>query len=98
MMIVRRLLEPGEFSNWEERFKARAETRRAAGCQGVRYFRSLDNEDEVVMIFDWQERAQGQSFLDAMLAQFPQLDRSASGGGRAALDYMFAQEMSPLEN
>lgn len=95
VLIVRRTLGPDEFPAWEERFRARAEVRKAAGCQGVQYFRSLDNPDEVVMIFEWRTRAEGQAFLDAMIAQFPQVDDKSAGAG-SGLDYLFAESLPRL--
>ena len=96
LMISRRRLEAGEFDAWEVRFKGRAATRHAAGCRGVRYFRGLDDPDQVTIIFDWETREAGKAFIDAMLVQFPNLNRDAGVPGGS--DYMFVEERQPLPN
>jgi len=93
LMIAKRHLRPGEFDEWEARFRERAKERKAAGCKAVRYFRGADNKDEVVMIFDWDTREQGQSFLERMLSQFPNLSQE----GRSGFFCMFVDEQKPLD-
>ena len=52
-IISRRKLEPGGFDNWESRFASAADARKQAGCRGIRRFRSVEDPNEVVVIFDW---------------------------------------------
>lgn len=94
MMISRRRLHPGEFDAWEERFRQRGETRKQAGCGGVRYFRSLDDPDFVTIIFDWETKEAGLAFNEAMLRQFPGLDKKSDEPGGS--DYAFFEERPAL--
>ena len=69
-MLIRHKIH--DYSNWKQLFDAHAETRRAAGSKGGRLFRSADDRDELVMIFEWddvqkaREFAQSQDLRDTM--------------------------------
>lgn len=69
IVISTRKLAPGDFADWDSRFASGAAARRDAGCRSVRRFRSVDDPDEVVVIFDWDTHEHARRFIENNVRQ-----------------------------
>ncbi len=98
LMISRRQLEPGDFSTWKTRFEEGAAARKAAGCRGVRRFHSVDNPDELIVIFDWDSHENARKFVDGKIAENSRLVEPRSPGGSPKLENLYVEEMEPLDS
>lgn len=96
-MVARRRLEPGDFDAWESRFRAGSGERKAAGCRGVRRFRGTQDENELMIIFDWETIAHARAFVAGKEAQVPQL-LELREDGTPKHSYFFVDELPPLES
>ena len=76
-IISRRKLEPGDFDNWEARFASAAEARKQAGCRGIRRFRSVDDPNEVVVIFDWDSHENARRFIEGNVRKIQEMNPGA---------------------
>lgn len=64
MVISKRQLQAGDFDSWAHRFAAASEARRAAGCRGLRRLRSLDDPNQVFVVFDWDGHDNARRFIE----------------------------------
>jgi quinol monooxygenase YgiN len=65
-----------DYDNFLTHFRADAPHRAAAGCKGVHLFRNSDDGNEVVINFQWEDRARA----EAMMAEPQMQDRFAEAG------------------
>ncbi|MCZ7356453.1 MAG: antibiotic biosynthesis monooxygenase [Candidatus Methanoperedens sp.] len=54
-----------DFSRWKPVFDEHAATRKAGGSTGGRLFRSADNPDEVIIIFEWESIEKAKKFAQS---------------------------------
>ena len=64
MVISKRQLQGGDFDAWASRFAEGAAARRAAGCRGLRRFRSTEDPNQVFVIFDWDSHENARRFIE----------------------------------
>lgn len=64
IIISTRTLEPGDFDDWKLRFESASTARGNAGCRGVRRFRSIDDPNEITVIFDWDSHESARQFIE----------------------------------
>lgn len=95
-VITRRRLDAGDFDAWMVRFAAGAEARRAAGCRGVRRFRSADDPQEIVVIFDWDTHENARRFVEEKMAANPQLSEPRGPGAGPKMEHFYGLELDPL--
>jgi heme-degrading monooxygenase HmoA len=86
-MISRRKLPTGELEAWKKRFAEAAPLRKAAGCQGVRRYRSIEDPDVVVVIMQWDSVENCRRFVGQRL-----------GEAASSLDSVFVEEIDSLDS
>lgn len=91
-IISKRKLEPNDFDNWKTRFESAAAARKTAGCRGVRRFRSMDNSNEVIVIFDWDSLDNGRAFIEGNV----RLLQAQNPGTPPVMETMYVEELEPL--
>ena len=92
IIITTRKLQPGDFANWKARFEEGAAARKAAGCSGVRRFRSADDPNEVIVIMTWDSLENGRRFIEGNM----QLLRERNPGVPLNMSNLYVEEMEPL--
>jgi heme-degrading monooxygenase HmoA len=95
IMISRRKLDAGTFDAWKKRFEDGAASRKAAGCRGVRRFRSIHDPEEVVIVFDWDTHENARKFVEMKTTENPKL-KDLRSSGAPMLDNIYLEEMEPL--
>jgi heme-degrading monooxygenase HmoA len=54
-----------DFAKWKPVFDEHAATRKAAGCKGGRLFRSAEDPQQVVILFDWDNTQNARRFSES---------------------------------
>ena len=93
-IISRRKLGPADFPNWKARFEEAAIARKNAGCRGVQRFRSVDDPDEVVVIFDWDSHENARRFIEGNM----KLLQERNPDTPLIMQNIYVDEMAPLES
>lgn len=52
-----------DLDKWKRVFDANTENRRAHGCQRVQRFRQIDNQNNILVLFDWDTAENAESFM-----------------------------------
>jgi len=60
LLIIRHKVR--DFVSWKKAFDAHANAQRAAGLSNPRVFRSVDDRNETVVLFDMQDTAKAKQF------------------------------------
>ncbi|MGH3147753.1 MAG: antibiotic biosynthesis monooxygenase [Rubrobacter sp.] len=83
--------EVDDFDRWREVFDGDVAGREAAGCLGARVFRNADNQEEVVILFEWDslERAR-QRIESAALSQ--KFEEAGVSGGVGRTEFYLLEE------
>jgi heme-degrading monooxygenase HmoA len=83
-----------DYARWREVFDADSAGREAAGCRGARIFRSADDPEEVVVLFEWDtlERAR-RRVESATLSQ--KFDEAGVSGGIGQTEFYLLEEEAP---
>jgi heme-degrading monooxygenase HmoA len=98
IMLSRRKLNPGEFAAWKTRFEQDAPNRKRAGCRGVQRFRGISDPDELIVIFDWEDRQRAEEFVASKIAGVPAVRDAKRPDGTSAFVNEFYEAMEPLES
>lgn len=91
-IISKRKLAAGDFDNWKARFESAAAARKAAGCRGVRRFRSADNPDEVIVVFDWDTLDNARHFIENNV----RLLQAQNPAAPPMMETWYVEELEPL--
>jgi len=54
-----------DFAKWKPVYDEHQATRRAGGSKGARLFRSADNPNEVIMLFEWDQLKNARQFIQS---------------------------------
>ena len=54
-----------DYSKWKPVFDEHASTRKTAGSKGARLFRSADNLNEIVIVFEWESAENARKFAQS---------------------------------
>ena len=93
-IISKRKLEAGDFDGWKLRFESAAVARKAAGCRGVRRFRSVDKRDEVIVIFDWDSLENARAFIEGNVRML----QAQNPGAPPLMETWYVEELEPLSS
>lgn len=95
MVISTRKLAPKDFLDWKKRFEAGAAARKDAGCRGVRRFRNVEDPDEVIVIFDWDDHDKARRFIDSNARLIAERD---AGAPPPVIHTCYVEELDSLES
>lgn len=93
IVISKRTLGANDFEGWRTRFEAAASARAAAGCRGVRRFRSVDNPDDVIVVFDWDRHENAKAFIEGNIRS---LQSRSPGDPAPDIETWYVDELPPL--
>ena len=62
-MLVRHKVK--DYAKWKPIFDQHGATRRAGGSRGATLFRSHDNPNEIVILFEWTDATKARQFADS---------------------------------
>jgi heme-degrading monooxygenase HmoA len=62
-LLVRHKVE--DFARWKPIFDEHGATRKAAGSRGGRLFRSVEDPDELVIVFEWDDVEKARQFAQS---------------------------------
>ncbi|OEU43323.1 hypothetical protein BGV40_04525 [Methanosarcina sp. Ant1] len=54
-----------DYSRWKPFFDEHGSTRDNAGCKGGQLFRSLDNPNEIFILFEWDTKDKASKFVES---------------------------------
>ena len=82
-----------DFDRFLETFSTRgAEKRREHGCRGVRVFRSVDDPNQVVNVFEWDRDG-----IEAFMADPETPEIMRAGGLEAPPDFTYVEPVAELD-
>jgi heme-degrading monooxygenase HmoA len=59
-MLVRHKVE--DYAKWKPIYDQHASTRRASGSKGAHLFRNVDNPNEIIILFEWDDLSKARNF------------------------------------
>ncbi len=62
-MIVRHKAQ--DFAKWKQAFDEHADSRKAAGSQGGKLFRSADDPQELIVVLEWKDQGSARQFANS---------------------------------
>jgi heme-degrading monooxygenase HmoA len=93
VVISRRTLAENDFEGWRSRFESAAPARAAAGCRGVRRFRSVDCPNEVIVVFDWDTHENARAFIEGNIQSIQARNPNDPAPG---IETLYVEELTPL--
>jgi heme-degrading monooxygenase HmoA len=62
-MLVRHKVE--DYAKWKPLYDGHAATRKASGSKGAHLFRNVDNPNEIVLLFEWDNLSNARRFAQS---------------------------------
>ncbi len=85
-----------DYDKWKAVFDEDADNRAASGCRGARIFRSADDPEEVVVLFEWEsiEKARERVGSEALSRKF---EEAGVAEGVQRTEFRFLEEVARVE-
>jgi heme-degrading monooxygenase HmoA len=83
-----------DYTRWREVFDADASNREAAGCRGARIFRNAQDQEEVVVLFEWDSLETARRRIESAELRV-KFEEAGVSGGIGETEFYLLEEVTP---